>query len=262
MIVRQGDLIVAGLRASVLGTQRTVCSVLIAGALLALAGCGDDSASSAAPKVAAKAAAPASAPATPAPAGSAEQAVTPIPSDANTVTVTARTEKTSDVMKWLSLLPDKAAKPTPPPAPAAAATAAAPTQTLVATAAPIQKAAPPPAPVVVAPPPAAPAPAPAPVAVVAPPPAVAETPKVVALHLLSREEPSYPKEALRQGIRAGHVRVRIQVGTDGTVAKADVVESSPRQVFDRSVLAAVKGWKYSPISEPTTTTVDIEFNLD
>lgn len=179
--------------------------------------------------------------------------------------MTARTEKTSDVMKWLQLLPDKGAKndaKTAPPAPVAAGQVPVPAPVIIATPPPpvaVSRAAPPaPAPE----PPPVEAPRPAPVAVAAPTPApAAEAPKAI-VRLVSREEPVFPREALRNGIHQGHVRVRLTIGTDGSITKADVMDSSPHAVFDRAVLAAVRGWKYAPLPESTTTLVDFDFSSD
>jgi len=238
-------------------TRRAVSGVLVASALLALAACGDDKAAKpsnrAIPNVAARPAAAPTAAATQAAAG------TPATPDPAVVAVSARADKNSDVMKWLQLLPDKT-KPDAKPAPVVAAA---------------------PAPVPVAPPaaeitrsaaasrPAAPAPEPIetpraiPVVATAPPPvAVLEPPKTNVLRLISREEPTFPREALRAGVRQGHVRVRLSIGMDGSVSQAEVLDASPTHVFDRSVLAAVKGWKYGPLSTPTATTIDFDFNVE
>ena len=259
-------------------TARTITSILVAAALVSLAGCGDskDNATPAqsapvspAPASGAPATAPVAAPASAEPAtpvaGTAAP-VTPAPVTEAPAAVTARTEKTSDVMKWLQILPDKGAKSdakTAPPAPVAAVPVPAPAPVIIATPPPpvtVSRAAPP-APA--AEPPAAEVPRPAPVAVAAPTPApAAEAPKAIVLRLVSREEPVFPREALRNGIHQGHVRVRLTIGTDGSITKADVMDSSPRAVFDRAVLAAVRGWKYAPLPETTTTLVDFDFNND
>ena len=60
---------------------------------------------------------------------------------------------------------------------------------------------------------------------------------------LSAPEPVYPRAALAGGI-SGEVTVELTVGRDGHVINARVVQSTPRGVFDRAALDAVKQWKY------------------
>lgn len=59
--------------------------------------------------------------------------------------------------------------------------------------------------------------------------------------------PEYPKEALKQGI-GGEVRVRITLGADGKVKSAEILDSSPANVFDRVALDAVQRWRFKPLA--------------
>ena len=59
--------------------------------------------------------------------------------------------------------------------------------------------------------------------------------------------PVYPRQALEDEIE-GTVRVRITVDTDGRVKSAEVIESTPAGVFDAATLAAVKRWRFQPLS--------------
>ena len=132
--------------------------------------------------------------------------------------------------------------PAPRPAPAAVAT---------------------PAPAVVAPPPAAeskpapqvaaaPVPAPAAppkVAAVAPPePAKAASPKAPAPatpRLLARVEPEFPTEAVRSGIERGTVKARMTLDGAGNVLRVEILDATPRRVFDRAVTKALVQWRYN-----------------
>ncbi len=60
-----------------------------------------------------------------------------------------------------------------------------------------------------------------------------------------RIPPVYPLRARERRIE-GWVRVRILVGIDGDVEKADIVEARPPGYFERSVLQAVRRWRFSP----------------
>ncbi len=106
-----------------------------------------------------------------------------------------------------------------------------------------------------------PAPAPAPVVVPAPtpPPPAPVAPAAPTLRAVSQPSPRYPPEALRLGT-AGEVLVDVTVDTDGSVSSARVVRSTPARIFDREAVAAVRRWKFAPISAPVTTRRTINFS--
>jgi protein TonB len=95
---------------------------------------------------------------------------------------------------------------------------------------------------------AAPAPRPQPAAPAAP-----------TLRPVSTPAPRFPAEALRAGT-AGEVLVEITVGTDGSVTNARVLRATPQRVFDREALAAVKRWRFEPVSAPVTTRRTLAFS--
>jgi protein TonB len=59
--------------------------------------------------------------------------------------------------------------------------------------------------------------------------------------------PEYPKDALKRDI-GGEVRVRLTLDADGKVKSAEVVNSSPADVFDRAALDAVRRWRFKPLA--------------
>jgi protein TonB len=79
------------------------------------------------------------------------------------------------------------------------------------------------------------------------------------LHAISTPAPAYPPEAFRAGT-SGEVVVELTVGSDGSVSSARVVRATPPRVFDRAALAAVKGWRFEPVSAPITTRRTIGFS--
>ena len=107
-------------------------------------------------------------------------------------------------------------------------------------------------------PPPAPAPAPTPAPTPTPAP-VAAAPAAPSLRALSTPSPRYPADALRAGT-SGEVLVEFTVATDGSVSGARVVRSTPARIFDREAVAAVRRWKFAPISTPVTTRRSINFN--
>lgn len=136
----------------------------------------------------------------------------------------------------------------------------------------LAKAAPTPIPAAAAPRPveAAPTPAPqaanpppAPVAATAPPPRPTPAASAPArggseLVPVSTPQPAYPPEAQRSGT-AGEVVVSFTVNSDGSVSNIDIVSARPRGVFERNVQAAVRRWKFQPISGSQTVTRTFNF---
>ena len=99
--------------------------------------------------------------------------------------------------------------------------------------------------------PAAAAPAPA---AAAPAPRAGNTDLVA----ISTPQPKYPAEALRSG-QSGTVQVEFTVGTNGAVTSARVISASPARVFNNETLAAVKRWRFQPVSSPVTSRRTISF---
>jgi protein TonB len=62
---------------------------------------------------------------------------------------------------------------------------------------------------------------------------------------LVRVEPDYPPKAKQRGI-GGWVEFEFTIGPAGTVEDLKILRSSPRGVFDRAVLRAVRRWRYNP----------------
>jgi TonB family protein len=58
----------------------------------------------------------------------------------------------------------------------------------------------------------------------------------------------FPAAAAAQRVE-GYVVVGYDVGVDGTVANAHVVESNPPGLFDEAAVKAVSGWRFQPAVE-------------
>ena len=105
-------------------------------------------------------------------------------------------------------------------------------------------------------------PAPAPVEAAPPPrptPAAPAPARAAGdLVAVSTPQPVYPPEARRAGT-AGQVVVSFTVNADGSVSDIDIVSARPRGVFERNVQAAVRRWKFEPISGPQTVTRTFDF---
>ena len=86
-------------------------------------------------------------------------------------------------------------------------------------------------------------------------------PSAADLRPLSTPDPTYPREALRNGT-SGEVTVELTVGRDGSVIAARVISSRPRGTFDSSALDAVRSWRYGAISAPMTIRKTFAFKPD
>ena len=60
-----------------------------------------------------------------------------------------------------------------------------------------------------------------------------------------RIEPNYPEKAIEENIE-GYVVLEFDITETGTTDNIQVVQSSPKGVFDKNALAAFKQWEYKP----------------
>ncbi|MBI9090094.1 MAG: energy transducer TonB [Desulfobacterium sp.] len=60
-----------------------------------------------------------------------------------------------------------------------------------------------------------------------------------------KTNPRYPYRAKRLGLE-GEVKIRFRVDKEGTVSDVTIVEATPPEIFDTSVINAVSTWKYTP----------------
>lgn len=65
---------------------------------------------------------------------------------------------------------------------------------------------------------------------------------------LVRVQAEYPDRARDEEIE-GWVLVRFTIAADGGVTAPEVVEASPRRIFDRAALDAIRRWKYRPMMQ-------------
>jgi protein TonB len=95
-------------------------------------------------------------------------------------------------------------------------------------------------------------------------PAAAATRQDVPVKLVpvSREAPEFPREAIAQGVESGTVKARLAIDAQGNVTGVDIIDASPRRVFDRAVRNALARWQFQPGSAGRSTTVDIAFRRD
>jgi periplasmic protein TonB len=80
------------------------------------------------------------------------------------------------------------------------------------------------------------------------------------LKLLSRVDPEYPREAMQAGVDRGRVKARMTVDGSGEVVRVEILEASPRRVFDRAVVRTLSQWKFNRGGSARSMEVDIDFS--
>jgi periplasmic protein TonB len=122
------------------------------------------------------------------------------------------------------------------------------------------KAAAPAAPRVVEPRPVESRPAEPPVTVATAAPTARPTQDVTpVVSVVAREQPEFPRDAIRQGIEGGTVRARLTIGTNGDVTKVTVLQAQPPRVFDRAVTTSLSRWKFNPGADNRSYDTEISF---
>ena len=80
------------------------------------------------------------------------------------------------------------------------------------------------------------------------------------LKLVSRVDPEYPREAMQAGVDKGRVKARMTVDGSGEVVRVEILEASPRRVFDRAVVRTLSQWKFNRGGSARSMEVDIDFS--
>jgi TonB family protein len=81
------------------------------------------------------------------------------------------------------------------------------------------------------------------------------------ISIVSREQPEFPREAMRAGIESGSVRVKLTIAANGDVSNVAILAANPPRVFDRSVKASLARWKFNPGSEGRGYETEVAFAL-
>jgi protein TonB len=81
------------------------------------------------------------------------------------------------------------------------------------------------------------------------------------LQPVSRINPEFPREAQLASVEKGHVKARLTLDAAGEVTRVDIVDASPRRVFDRAVVRSLSQWRYESGSAGRTVEVELDFKL-
>ena len=105
-----------------------------------------------------------------------------------------------------------------------------------------------------------PPPPPAPPKVEAPPP----PPKPAVrkgITPVTREDPVYPRAAIRAGIEKGRVLARVNIDENGHVTDVIIVSADPPRHFDNAVRDALSKWKFRAEGEKYVGEIEVVFSL-
>jgi protein TonB len=108
----------------------------------------------------------------------------------------------------------------------------------------------------------APVAAPPPVPQVVAPPAPPPKPAVRrGITPVSKEDPVYPKAAIRAGVEKGRVVARVMIDEKGNVYDVIIVSADPPRHFDRAVVDALRQWRFTAEGEKYVGEIEINFKL-
>jgi protein TonB len=77
---------------------------------------------------------------------------------------------------------------------------------------------------------------------------------------VNKVEPEFPREAYQAGAEHGKVRARMTVDGSGEVKRVEIMEATPRRLFDRAVVKSLSQWRYAPGSDGRLVEVEIDFH--
>ena len=87
----------------------------------------------------------------------------------------------------------------------------------------------------------------------------AEDPNRVSV--LSREQPEFPKEAMRKGVESATVLARMTINAAGTVTAVTILQAQPARLFDSSVKSSLSRWKFNPGADGRSYETEVSFKL-
>ncbi len=73
------------------------------------------------------------------------------------------------------------------------------------------------------------------------------------------DPPEFPSEANRAGYDEGQLKVRLSVEPSGEVNRVEVIDATPRRVFDRATVRALSQWRYAATGTPRVLEIDVHY---
>ena len=79
------------------------------------------------------------------------------------------------------------------------------------------------------------------------------------LQVVERVQPEFPREADKAGVNDGHVKARMTIDASGEVTRVEVLEATPRRIFDREVVRALSQWRFAKGGDARAMEVELDF---
>jgi protein TonB len=77
--------------------------------------------------------------------------------------------------------------------------------------------------------------------------------------LVTKVDPEFPREAVMAGIEKGVVKARMTIDVTGEVTRVEVLDATPRRVFDRAVVKTLSQWRFNSGSAGRMVEIDVNF---
>ena len=77
---------------------------------------------------------------------------------------------------------------------------------------------------------------------------------------ISHTQPEFPREAVLAGADQGHVKARMTVDAAGEVTRVEILEATPRRIFERTVVKTLSQWKFAPGAADRAMEIEIDFH--
>jgi protein TonB len=78
--------------------------------------------------------------------------------------------------------------------------------------------------------------------------------------VVSKVDPEFPREAVVAGADKGKVRARMTLDGTGEVTHVEILEATPRRIFDRAVVKTLSQWKFNSGSDGRMVEIDLDFH--
>jgi protein TonB len=78
---------------------------------------------------------------------------------------------------------------------------------------------------------------------------------------VTREDPVYPRAAIRAGIDKGRVLARVNIDEQGNVTDVIIVSADPPRHFDSAVREALSKWRFKAEGEKYVGEIEVVFSL-
>jgi protein TonB len=78
---------------------------------------------------------------------------------------------------------------------------------------------------------------------------------------VEREDPVYPRAAIRAGVEKGRVLARVNIDEKGNVTEVIIVSAEPARHFDNAVREALMKWRFKAEGEKYVGEIEVVFTL-